>query len=127
MFFYFKSFLFFIFGFLFNFLLVFSDDLLDDAYNTSDEYVTDVVSSSKDADGFAGLLSGVADFLLVVSAVLGVTAVLFVGIMFVLSAGDDSKMIKARKMLFYIGGGIIMALSSYAIVQIIQSISVSTL
>ncbi|MBS8121635.1 hypothetical protein VAMP_12n14 [Candidatus Vampirococcus lugosii] len=108
-------------------MLVFSDDLLDDAYNTSDEYVTDVVSSSKDADGFAGLLSGVADFLLVVSAVLGVTAVLFVGIMFVLSAGDDSKMIKARKMLFYIGGGIIMALSSYAIVQIIQSISVSTL
>ncbi len=115
---------------LFVFLLFFwgfvSADLLDDAFSTSSDHVADP-SVAEDQDWFASFLSWIAEFMLTVAAVLWVTMVLFGWIMFILSFGDESKMAKAKKMLIYIALWLVLALSSYAIIQIIQSVSVWTL
>ncbi len=98
--------------------------ILDDVYSTSDDYVAKDI---QDSEWFAGFLSSVADFMLIVAAVLWVTMVLWGGIMLILALWDESKMQKSKKMLAYIVLGIIIALSSYGIIQIIQSITVWTL
>ncbi|UFX82541.1 hypothetical protein [Candidatus Absconditicoccus praedator] len=69
----------------------------------------------------------IGNFLLRIIAVLGITMVLFGGVMLLASMGDESKMKKARNMLFYIALGIILSLSSYALIQLIQSFTVGTL
>lgn len=60
-------------------------------------------------------------------AVLGVSMGIYVGIQYILSQGDAAKEKKAIDNLVKIAIGIVLALSAIAIVNLIQSITRSTL
>lgn len=62
-----------------------------------------------------------------IMAILGVTMGIYIGIQYVLAQGDDKKEKDARDQLIKIAVGIILALSAIAIVNLIQSLTRSSI
>lgn len=73
------------------------------------------------------LLVRFTKFLLRLTIVLSVTMVIYTGIRYILAAGDEEGMKNARQNLLYIILGILLALMSYGIIILIESIGFSTL
>jgi len=74
------------------------------------------------------LMVRIAKFLLRITVALAITMVLYNAVMYVAESmkGSD-KVTKATNNLLYVGGGLILALSSVAIINLISSISISSL
>lgn len=141
---------FFIFYFLFFVFSIrsfsFGEDFLEQTFQQSkdNETVVDVGSSKEDVwgkliDGGGGLGVGIGiwssgsllvstiKWLLRMAAILGVSMGIYVGIQFILSQGDQAKEKKATDNLIKIAVGIVLALWAIAIVNLIQSITRSTI
>lgn len=73
------------------------------------------------------LLVRFTKFLLRLTIVLSVTMIIYTGIRYILAAGDEEGMKSARQNLVYIILGILLALMSYGIIILIESIGFSTL
>jgi hypothetical protein len=73
------------------------------------------------------LLVRFTKFLLRLTIVLSVTMVIYTGIRYILAAGDEEGMKNARQNLLYIILGILLALMSYGIIVLLESIGFSTL
>lgn len=75
----------------------------------------------------APLIVRFTKFLLRLTIVLSVTMIIYTGIRYILSAGEEEWAKNARQNLLYIVLGILLALMSYGIIILLQSITFSTL
>lgn len=126
----------------------FALDFLEQSFQQSKQYDTVVdVGNTKNAVGNeivrwgmtinigGGPLIGQQDPLLVriikwmlrIMAILGVSMGIFVGIQYILAQGDEKKEKDARDNLIKIAVGIILALSAIALVNLVQSITRSSI
>lgn len=115
-----KRFFFIIFN-LFLFSYICFAELIDDFY--SDTIDDNVVDEWNLSEWFANA----TNFLLRLVASIWVAMIIYAGIQFVLSLWDAGKMKKARSNISLVVAGIILALSSFLIIVLINSITKSTL
>lgn len=73
------------------------------------------------------LLVRIIKWMLRIMAILGVSMGIFVGIQYILAQGDEKKEKDARDNLIKIAVGIILALSAIALVNLVQSITRSSI
>lgn len=102
--------------------------LLDKAYDwpNTNRYVL-LVDWEKMVEWESSMLIKLTRLLLRVTSVLWVTMFMYGGILYVMSIGEQWKMQTARKKLIYSGLWIFVALSSIALINLIQSATESTL
>lgn len=102
--------------------------LLNTAYWGSDtnKYVLKV-DWKKMVDWDSSMLIRLSKLLLRMTSVLWVTMFMYGWVLFVMSFGEQGKMQAARKKLVYAGIWIFVALSSIALINLIQSMTVSTI
>lgn len=68
-----------------------------------------------------GILVGIMNWLLLIIGVIGVIAFVIAGILYLTSAGDDSKAKTAKQAMLYAIIGMIVALMGYVVIQAVDS------
>lgn len=66
------------------------------------------------------LIIGWTNFLLSITAILAVVALVWAGFLYVTAFGDDSRMETAKKIVIWVVGGILLILGAYAIVNTVM-------
>jgi len=75
----------------------------------------------------APLIVRITKFLLRITIVLSITMVLYSGIMYIVEASKGAEVKETTNNLMYIIGGVLLALTSLGLVNLITSLSVSSL
>lgn len=83
------------------------------------EYLSDDVSK---ADDLLLLVIGWTNFLLPIVALIAVVAIVWAGVLYVTSFGDDGRIETAKKIIMWVVIGLIIMLGAYAIVNTILNI-----
>ncbi len=96
---------------------VFNGPGLEGGANVVEQYLDDGVSKERD---IKELIIGWTNFLLAVTAVIAVVALVWAGIVYITSLGDDSRMESAKKIIIWCIIGILVILASYAIVNTVM-------
>lgn len=120
-----------------NWQLVSSNDLQqqieDSKYQWSDRsFCQDVLGWDMDISEFssetqAPLIVRITKFLLRITVVLSITMVLYNGILWIIESAKWGDVKDAKDNIIYVVGGILLALSSVALINLVSSISLSSL
>ncbi len=100
-------------------------------YNVPDENSCNAIGGERkrvDLKTRPPLMVRIAKFLLRITVALAITMVLYNSVMYIVeSVKGPDKVTKATNNLLYVAGGLVLALSSVAIINLISSISISSL
>lgn len=83
-------------------------------------------TSKFDLTGITGVVGGIIDFLLLIGGALLVIAIIYSGIMYITSGGDQSKAETAKKNLIWAITGLVVALLVYVIIALLNNILTTT-
>lgn len=109
------------------------DQIASAGYNgTPSSFCQDVLGGDQDTSAFgsqtqAPLIVRITKFLLRITVVLAITMVLYNGVMWIVESAKGGDVKESKDNLLYIIGGILVALSSVALINLISSISLSSL
>ena len=96
------------------------DALTEGVEKISESTTSTTITKVPEGQSIAQIIANAVDYVAPVAGALAVGAVIYSGVLYIISQGDPEKIAKAKKSLFWSIGGVLVIILAYTIVTMIN-------